>query len=112
MKSPRARTPRGATRVVRENKSATMNGTPYTRERRTALLVFFCLHYGMFTTVHGAFITIIFGPFDLTPLTYLMGVGALLISHAFSYRTNFIGKGEYKHTTETVLFIPRKYPVA
>jgi hypothetical protein len=84
---------------------ATLNDQPYTRERRGALILFFCVHYGIFTVVHGAFVSILFGPFDLEPLQALAGALALIVSHGVSYYANFIGKGEYKKVTETILFV-------
>lgn len=82
-----------------------LNGEPYTSKSRTALIIFFILHYGIFTTVHGAFIVLLFGPFDMTPFMVFTGVSALILSHAISYFSNFIGSGEYERVNEGVLFM-------
>ncbi|MDD5643976.1 MAG: DUF6498-containing protein [bacterium] len=83
---------------------------------------FFCVHYGMFTAIHGIFIIVLFGreslkhsPFSDTgriiqivkseDLTYAIFV--LFLSHAFSYFWNFVGKKEYlKYTPEELMTKP------
>jgi hypothetical protein len=77
-------------------------------------VVFFCVHYGMFTFVHGIFIYAIFGsgPFahaqihqaDLQQLylPFLPGhplfyaAVSILLAHLNALRANFIGAGEYR----------------
>lgn len=75
------------------------------------LIPFFCVHYGMFTFVHGIFVVSLFGGpewrhagmsagvlIDAVRRTGLgWAVGALAASHAFSFFHNFIGGGEYKN---------------
>lgn len=75
------------------------------------LVPFFCIHYGMFTFVHGVFVIFIFGgglghTGDLPgPATFwhIMRVNhlgwavlGLAVSRAISFSTNYIGGGEYK----------------
>ena len=75
------------------------------------LIPFFCLHYGMFTLVHGVFVFGFFGGYftsgagfpDENSLFQAIGayqlgwaVLALLLSHSASFAINYIGKGEYK----------------
>ncbi|MEX2503040.1 MAG: DUF6498-containing protein [Trueperaceae bacterium] len=94
------------------------------RDRATALLLipFFCVHYGMFWSVHGSFVMAFFGsdggafgasgsapmpvgPDALGPLAWLGGgVGwalvGLTLSHGASYLQNWWGRrGERRYAT-------------
>jgi hypothetical protein len=82
-----------------------LNGKDYAGESRVALILFFMVHYGIFTFVHGMFVFVIFGPFDIEPTTFVLAVAALFVSHGISYMTNFIGRGEYLRVNETTLFM-------
>jgi len=76
---------------------------------RFTLIPFFILHYGIFWLVHGVFVLTlpqmagIAGSVDMArgvnPLTILVAVVALSISHAVSYRLNFIGREEYRRVS-------------
>lgn len=70
---------------------------------------FFCVHYGMFTAVHGAFVFGMFGQRKTAglfqPELWLdtigaqglwLAVGVLAASHLFSFAWNYIGRGEYR----------------
>ena len=82
------------------------------------LIPFFCVHYGMFTFVHGIFIMAMFGG-GLEHGASFPGVGTfwnvmqenhlgwavlgLVISRGISFATNFIGHGEYKNVVAPML---------
>ena len=85
------------------------------------LIAFFIIHYGIFWAVHGVFIFLLpvfaglaspqldptepgfgFAPMDLGPLPLdglLLAALLLAASHAVSYFTNYIGRGEYLRAT-------------
>lgn len=80
---------------------------------KASIIPFFCVHYGMFTLVHGIFVFFIFGGFlesdsffpDIPGTVerirdYQLGwaVLGLAASHAISFVINYIGRGEYKQT--------------
>jgi hypothetical protein len=74
------------------------------------IIPFFCVHYGMFTAVHGVFVFGLFsgsffrnGPMNASSVmqvlkdSYLFYAAiTLVISHGFSFVYNYLGKGEYK----------------
>ena len=75
------------------------------------LVPFFCIHYGMFTFVHGVFVFGLFGGyftsgaafpdaqavFDAASKFQLgWAILALVLSHGISFCLNYVGKGEYK----------------
>jgi hypothetical protein len=81
---------------------------------KAAMIPFFCVHYGMFTAVHGVFVFAVFGGdffgdapgastnsvFDTIGNSQLLwGAAALLVSHGASFIVNYLGKGEYKRTS-------------
>jgi hypothetical protein len=72
------------------------------------MVPFFCVHYGMFTAVHGAFVFSMFGQYRLDGLDVLgpaaratadwnlwLPLGVLAASHLFSFLWNFVRRGEY-----------------
>lgn len=88
------------------------------------LIPFFCVHYGMFTAIHGLFVFTLFGgephqalidglwtgdaaravieEFALWP-----ALAALAASHLFSFLFNYLGYGEYRHVSpRVVMFAP------
>jgi hypothetical protein len=81
---------------------------------KAAAIPFFCVHYGMFTLVHGLFVFFMFGgmmdddSFFPKPSTIVNAMGgfqifwavlALFLSHSVSFFMNFIGKGEFKKSS-------------
>ncbi len=76
------------------------------------MIPFFCFHYGMFTAVHGFFVFHLFGDkkYDvvdpwhvLEPATRVASdyglwipVAVLFASHAFSFLSNYLWRGEYR----------------
>lgn len=83
----------------------TLNGRPVTRDSRRSLILFFAMHYGIFTLGHGVFVMVMFGP---EPGRALGDIGLALlvlsVSHGYSYRRNFIGRGEYRVISFATLF--------
>ena len=73
------------------------------------LIPFFIFHYGMFCMGHGTFIFAIFGDesfgnIDLWTLNELLAgplliaLGALFLSHMYSFLINYLGSGEFRRT--------------
>ena len=74
------------------------------------MIPFFCLHYGIFTLVHGIFVVAIFasGFADSVSMDFsevwqqitnnglLWGTLVLVVSHGLSFFQNYIGKNEYR----------------
>jgi uncharacterized membrane protein YiaA len=73
---------------------------------RIASILFFTVHYGMFTFGHGCFLV---GLFDLDwrKLTAEIGLAftVLLASHSYSFARQFIGGGEYREFSFSQLFM-------
>jgi hypothetical protein len=75
------------------------------------LIPFFCVHYGMFTFVHGMFVLALFGGNKFggfsgaTLLNAVRGAGltlpvaALVASHGFSFFHNYLGGREYQRVS-------------
>jgi hypothetical protein len=82
-------------------------------ESNAAIARFFMGHYGFFWAVHGLFVggfgVTIFagpdGPVVPNPLTLAFGVVALVASHAYSYRINFVGEREYERVGPVRLMV-------
>ena len=78
------------------------------------LIPFFCVHYGMFTFVHGMFVVALFGGNKFGGLSgaalvsavrgagLTLPVAALVASHGFSFFHNYLGGGEYQR-----VFLPQ-----
>lgn len=81
------------------------------------MIPFFTLHYGMFSYVHGVFISGMFGESENRGFTDIplgdadlfLALLALFASHLFSFVINFIGKREYEQTdTRALMSAPYK----
>jgi len=83
----------------------TLNGRAVQQSDRRAMIVFFVVHYGMFTLCHGIFVLVMFGA-GFRAVFSDLGLALLLLafSHGVSYRRNFIGRGEYQRVAFTSLF--------
>jgi hypothetical protein len=80
------------------------------------LVPFFIFHYGMFCMGHGTFIFAIFGDeslgnADLWTLNeliagpLLIALGALFLSHMYSFLINYLGSGEFRRTNPMSLMM-------
>jgi hypothetical protein len=76
------------------------------------MVPFFCVHYGLFTAVHGAFVFSMFGHSKMSGLELLepaaraaedwnlwLPIGALLASHLFSFFWNYLYRGEFRRAS-------------
>jgi hypothetical protein len=73
------------------------------------LILFFIVHYGMFTLGHGIFLIFLLTPNLKMSGTILVGLVSLFISHGISYQRNFINKSEFKKKSSILqMFAP--YP--
>ncbi len=88
------------------------------------LIPFFCIHYGLFTAVHGLFVFTLFGGESYRALIdglwtvdaaravvadFAMwpALAALIASHLFSFLFNYLGNGEYRDAKPVMLmFVP------
>lgn len=82
------------------------------------LIGFFCVHYGLFTAIHGTFVISLFGGGEDRPdvienpavigdiiaeQQLAIPVAALFVSHGYSFLVNFLLRGEYRHTSPKTL---------
>jgi hypothetical protein len=88
-----------------EHSHMTLNNRPVTESSRHSVILFFIVHYGIFTLVHGLFVMVLFGP-GFQGMFSEIGLALLVlsVSHGYSYRRNFIGRGEYLRIPYTRLF--------
>lgn len=123
-----AAAPAGVSDVAAASPSASAQGSPrgpVARLRddpvRARSVGFFCLHYGLFTLVHGVFVIVIFGFGVLLPAPGSSGAGAgsvlswwfllaflgLCASHGVSFWRTYLVDGEYMTVTvDQAMFQP------
>ncbi len=89
---------------------------PIRPEKRAFRIVFFCVHYGLFTFIHGMFVLTLFGSpvpgepappwvwFGQLDASLLLPFAALVASHGISFVTNYLGRGEYRRADLNQLF--------
>ena len=105
-------------------KDIKMNGKPATTAMKGIFIIFFIIHFGIFTAVHGMFVFVLFGsatepgfsqtiPWsevasqDISILGITIALIMMIISHGISYRSNYIIKKEYKKiSTAEQMFKP------
>jgi hypothetical protein len=80
----------------------TVGGRPVSTPNKVVMIAFFTIHYGLFWTVHGIFVFVLFGltfspePFGgFEPGGVAIAAAALFLSHGVSFFVNFLGKEEY-----------------
>ena len=88
-------------------------GNPVGWAGKLFLIPFFCVHFGMFTFVHGVFVFALFGgnkfgnPFSLVSIVphairqtrIELAVLSIIASHGISFLTNYLHGGEYRRAT-------------
>jgi hypothetical protein len=88
--------------------------SPLTWAGKLFIIPFFCVHYGMFTFVHGIFVVGLFGgqfrqgaPFPSGEMFWRIvqenhlgwAILGLTVSRAISFATNYLGSGEYRRAS-------------
>jgi hypothetical protein len=73
--------------------------------QKSSLILFFIVHFGMFTFGHGIFIFVFFGRGLPAFSSLLPAVLCLFASHGISYAYNFIRNQEYERVAFQDLFI-------
>jgi hypothetical protein len=88
--------------------------------QRLFLIPFFCVHYGLFTAVHGMFVISLFGDMGeaagelpgpaliariIDEQHLALPVAGLVLSHGYSFVVNFLLRGEYRNVTPRDLMV-------
>jgi hypothetical protein len=77
---------------------------PVTIAQKSGSILFFIVHFGMFTFGHGVFVFVLFAR-DLPAFSTLLPAAlCLFVSHGISYAYNFIRNEEYKRVAFQDLF--------
>jgi hypothetical protein len=80
----------------------TLNGRDAGAMPTGGLAVFFCLHYGIFTVVHGVFagvIAVMAGGLTGSVWTWVLMLVAMFVSHGLSTAVHWFGQGERDRVT-------------
>lgn len=77
---------------------------PLTSANKSSTILFFIIHFGMFTFGHGVFIFIFFGSGLPAFASLLPAAIFLFVSHGISYIYNYINSGEYQRVAFQDLF--------
>jgi hypothetical protein len=77
---------------------------PITIANKTSSILFFIVHFGMFTFGHGVFIFVLFGRGLPAISSLLPAAFCLFVSHGISYAYNYINNGEYQRVAFQDLF--------
>lgn len=88
----------------RPDGTTTSGGKPVTMRQKPFMIMFFIIHYGIFTLVHGVFVISLFGSDLGSAVELLFMVALLFLSHGVSFARNFIGKGVYRRVAFDRLF--------
>ncbi len=91
--------------------ASTGGRSPVAPGSRVGTAFLFVVHYGMFTSIHGAFLGILFKEpgqvsspaglslFDSLPPTVWLSVPAIMASHLYALAADFYLRGEYRRRT-------------
>jgi len=95
---------------VNDSSKKTVFSSLYNILTIVGLILFFELHYGMFTAIHGVFVFALFYEKLESYTGIIIAITALFISHGYSFYSNYIGKKEYKkrHIFIQLMFQPYK----
>ncbi|MFC2163756.1 DUF6498-containing protein [Acidobacteriota bacterium] len=77
---------------------------PVTARQKPSLVIFFIVHFGMFTLGHGVFVLVLFGKELENVWGLLPAALCLFVSHGISFFHNFIRNQEYKRVAFQDLF--------
>lgn len=98
-----------AEKPVLATDKVTINSKPFIGKPSIFVVLFFVVHFGIFTFVHGVFIYLFFVKSFLDFVAIFYGFFFLMISHGASYINNYLAEGEYKKVSRIeVMFMPYK----
>ena len=73
------------------------------------LLIFFAMHFGLFTFVHGTFLAVFFGKQFVFSASLFIGIASMFLSHGVSLFTHYIRPKKYL-TAHPVILMMKPYP--
>ena len=90
-----------AKKEISAGKSVLLNGKKISGKLINApLALFFLVHYGMFTFVHGIFVFVLFKE-ELDVPSVMLGIAVMFASHLISFWINFVLGKEYEKISPT-----------